>query len=414
MQVHLGTITSSSLMESETHGFSKIDMRLPVHLDRYPAKMVSKLADELVMRYASSGTSVLDPFCGSGAILLAAQKRGIPTTGIDINPVAHLLTRVKLKGFGTAWAHLLANKLVETAKMVRPMQISWPLKNYWFTPATLDKFERLRAAAVKLDLGSSREGEALLLSLALSVRLCSKADQRSPKPFISQHARNTRKGRHFDPYSVLSKILEELSEYYGDIKPLASSHIVMGNFSSEQFVYPIGQHSHIITSPPYINAQDYFRNFKLELYILQGILPFTVESIRDRFIGTERGDLLADISASKQADSLRVLPELKRLTQRAPRLGAIVHRYIVDMEYAFAKVTKYLYPNGIFVLVCGDNLIGGIRIRTWRLLKEMLEARGFHLFDWYSDRIENRMLAPKRCGHKGLIKEEVICAFTTH
>src|SRR5947209_3165485 len=114
MQVHLGTITSSSLMESETHGFSKIDMRLPVHLDRYPAKMVSKLADELVMRYASSGTSVLDPFCGSGAILLAAQKRGIPTTGIDINPVAHLLTRVKLKGFGTAWAHLLANKLVET------------------------------------------------------------------------------------------------------------------------------------------------------------------------------------------------------------------------------------------------------------------------------------------------------------
>ena len=64
-----------------------------------------------------------------------------------------------------------------------------------------------------------------------------------------------------------------------------------------------------------------------------------------------------------------------------------------------------------FVLVCGDNLIGGIQIRTWEALKTILESKGFVLFDVFSDTIENRMLAPKRCGHKGLIKEEVICAF---
>lgn len=33
------------------------------------------------------------------------------------------------------------------------------------------------------------------------------------------------------------------------------------------------------------------------------------------------------------------------------------------------------------------------------------------MFDMFSDRIEDRMLPPKRCGHKGLIKEEVVCAF---
>jgi hypothetical protein len=41
----------------------------------------------------------------------------------------------------------------------------------------------------------------------------------------------------------------------------------------------------------------------------------------------------------------------------------------------------------------------------------MLEQQGFVLFDSFSDRIESRMLAPKRCGHKGLIKEEVVSAF---
>jgi hypothetical protein len=81
------------------------------------------------------------------------------------------------------------------------------------------------------------------------------------------------------------------------------------------------------------------------------------------------------------------------------------------MGLAFDNIKRCIEPNGTIVLVCGDNLIGGVRIRTWHLLKEMLEERGFCLFDWFSDPIENRMLAPKRCGHKGLIKEEVVCAF---
>ena len=81
------------------------------------------------------------------------------------------------------------------------------------------------------------------------------------------------------------------------------------------------------------------------------------------------------------------------------------------MDNAFDNIRNSMKPKASLVLVCGDNLIGGIRIRTWKILTHMLERKGFVLFDWFSDPIENRMLAPKRCGHKGLIKEEVVCAF---
>jgi hypothetical protein len=96
---------------------------------------------------------------------------------------------------------------------------------------------------------------------------------------------------------------------------------------------------------------------------------------------------------------------------QSPRSEAVVHRYLHDMGHAFDNIRDCLECGGTFVLVCGDNLIGGQRIRTWQVLTEMLTERGFGLFDSFTDPIGDRLLAPKRCGHKGLIKEEVIQAF---
>jgi hypothetical protein len=81
------------------------------------------------------------------------------------------------------------------------------------------------------------------------------------------------------------------------------------------------------------------------------------------------------------------------------------------MSRAFDNISNALEQRAEFILVCGDNLIGGTRIRTWQVLQLMLERKGFILFDMFVDPIENRMLAPKCSGHKGLIKEEVVCAF---
>jgi hypothetical protein len=173
----------------------------------------------------------------------------------------------------------------------------------------------------------------------------------------------------------------------------------------------IGKHSHIITSPPYINAQDYFRNFKLELHLLEGLLSFRTNDIQECFVGTERGDLLAGITDEQIQRQRDRIPQIKKLAEKSPRSEAIVHHYLRDMGNAFDIIKKCLDRNGIFVLVCGDNLIGGVRIRTWQILRDMLTERGFILFDSFTDVIKDRMLAPKRCGHKGLIKEEVVLAF---
>ena len=256
------------------------------------------------------------------------------------------------------------------------------------------------------------EGMAILLSLVLSVRLCSRADQRSPKPFISKEARQSRSGKHFDPYLMMLQMTNDLTALYGSQTRHSKARFFCADIVTDRSISTeIGKHSHIITSPPYINAQDYFRNFKLELYVIENLLPFSMLDLRPRFVGTERGDLLASVPEATLKDNCKRVPALSLMSRRSPRSAAVVHRYLRDMNCAFDLMKKCLLPGGTLVLVCGDNLIAGIRIPTWKILQKMLEERGFELFDSFSDPIEDRLLPPQRSGHKGLIKEEVVCAF---
>jgi len=384
---------------------------LPTRIDRYPAKMISRLASSLVERYASNAEHLLDPFCGSGAVLKAGSDRGLRVTGIDLNPFGVLLSGVKLQGFDVNRASACLECLLDSAENGPEFDLEWDKKDYWFTPATLRKYKRIRHAARQMNLCKSKAGRAVLLAIGLSVRPCSRADQRSPKPFISKYARSNRKGRHFDPGSTARSLLEELSKLYGGRRRTSSDvhqlDLAVGSAATGE----LSTVSHVITSPPYINAQDYFRNSKLELYMLEGVLPFRIEDIICRFIGTERG-VEGTVLLGKEAEKRRrLVPELVFLEKHRKEQAVVVHRYLQDIAAAFARVRSLMQSGGVMVIVCGDNLIGGRRICTWQVLNKMLAGLGFKLFDSFGDRIRNRAVAPMRCGHKGLIKEEIVSAF---
>src|ERR1700730_13829986 len=68
------------------------------HLSRlhpYPAMVADELALDLASEYIPTGGSILDPFCGSGRLLAAANCASV-RVGVDSNPLAWLLTRAKL------------------------------------------------------------------------------------------------------------------------------------------------------------------------------------------------------------------------------------------------------------------------------------------------------------------------------
>lgn len=386
--------------------------RPPGYLDRYPAKMVGRLAQSLVLRHCADAKLLLDPFCGSGAVLEAAAHVGLRATGWDVNPYATLLSSVKASGFDAEAADRLAERCVARARRsgAKRLAVTLPGFDYWFTPKTLDKFERLRAVFAEMEVRRTSEGRAVLLACALSVRRCSRADQRSPKPFVSRIAIESRRGRHFDPFTELRSLLRRLGTFYSPPRH-ATTHVVVRDARLLRSV-AMPSVSHVLTSPPYLNAQDYYRNFRLELAILEGVLPFDASLIQASMIGTERG--VTDLAAANRCRQRlsRSVPGWRSFAREKPRHAWIVARYVEDMRRAFRTIDRYLMPGGRFVLVCGDNLVGGLHIRTSNLLGELLSRElGYLLQTTHRDRIRRRYLAPQRSGHKSIIKTETIAVF---
>jgi SAM-dependent methyltransferase len=384
-------------------------LRIPTYLDRYPAKMVSHLAAKLCKRFVGTGEHVLDPFCGSGAVLSAALTCAERVTGLDVNPYAVLLAEAKLRGFSVNKSRALLIKVSDNARRSRLMlPATMNNQTYWFTPRTLEKYGRLRYWSKELSLSSTREGRAVLLALALTARRCSRADQRSPKPFISKTARRDRCGRHFDPIDDLAFVFGGISEVYGGRRNTGASVKLCDVVLQGVPARLADSFSAVITSPPYLNAQDYYRNFKLELSLLEGLLPFSMELLRDQFVGTERGDLGARVSNSIREWNLAHIESLGVLERTHPHQAAVIHRYFADMHSALRSFRLSLRTGGKLILVCGDNLIGGIRIPTWDLLERLAQDIGYSFVARFGDQIARRNVPPKRLGHRGLIKEEII------
>lgn len=74
--------------QKHTHG---------IHL--YPARMHPEIARRVIAKYSRPGDVVFDPFMGSGGVLLESILHGNNAAGLDINPLAVLISKVKTTVF---------------------------------------------------------------------------------------------------------------------------------------------------------------------------------------------------------------------------------------------------------------------------------------------------------------------------
>ena len=87
--------------EPEADGEARDDAdRGDVHgFHTYPARMHPHTAQELVRAFTPKRGIVLDPFCGSGTVVVEASAQGLAAHGTDLNPLAVDLARTKLQRY---------------------------------------------------------------------------------------------------------------------------------------------------------------------------------------------------------------------------------------------------------------------------------------------------------------------------
>ncbi len=237
----------------------------------YPAKFIADIPRAfLSVLPMPAGTAVLDPFCGSGTTLTESQRLGRPSVGIDLNPIACLISRVRTAPIPPRFERAAAN-IVDSARGNRdPERWEIPNVDHWFKPDVQNAIAAL-ISAIRSDPGEERK-EAL--RLALSSILVRVSNQDSDTRYAAIEKSVTR----FDVFDLFLSACGKLSRALAARDwDLSSTRVIEGDtlkVEAGAIGVPVGM---VITSPPYPNAYEYWLYHKYRMWWL-GFDPLAVKA----------------------------------------------------------------------------------------------------------------------------------------
>jgi hypothetical protein len=222
------------------------------------------------------GEWVLDPFCGRGSTNYAARLLGLPSVGVDSNPVAAAIAEGKMvatsaDAIGSACSNILA--CAEAVEL--PEGKFW---NLCYHSRTLSDLVRLRAALLQDCESPERKAlRALMLGLLHGPRtkgLPSYLSNQMPRTYAAKpdYAVRfwTKKG--LEPEFVnLHELVERKAKHYFSATPRFTPFRVICGDSRGLDLASLGHRfSRVITSPPYFGMRTYVPDQWLRYWFLGG------------------------------------------------------------------------------------------------------------------------------------------------
>ncbi len=128
---------------------------------RYPAMMVAPVVRRLIDTYGpkEAGGRLLDPFCGSGSALVEGMLHGMASFGVDLNPFATQLAKVKttpLDPTELRRCHARVAAQFDEAPPGEP-NVDLPTLKFWFSPKAIRDLGRLRSVIGRIRQADVRE-----------------------------------------------------------------------------------------------------------------------------------------------------------------------------------------------------------------------------------------------------------------
>mgnify|MGYP005846743133 CR=1 FL=1 len=315
------------------------DHRYKLH--PYPARFIPEIPRELIKSMGiPEGTAVLDPFSGSGTTAIEAQRLGYPAYGIDLNPIATLISSVLARG---PYLGLLdrANQMVSEAKSQSAYERpDIPNLDHWFKGRFIKSISSLIVQIDKLADEETRNA----LRFALSANLVKASNQDSDTRYAAVDKSYTVQHFHHD-FLRTCKQLEELLSL-GGTEPCQFFTQDSRTFSYESLEREVGL---VITSPPYPNAYEYWLYHKYRMWWL-GFDPLAVKE--------------AEIGAR---------PKYYKKNPETPE------DFTANISSIVEGINTRLHRDGSLCWVVGSSFIHGEEIDNATLITEAHERHGLQL-----------------------------------
>jgi DNA modification methylase len=346
----------------------------------YKAKFFPRLARSMlnvcVQRLGNQPHRVIDNFVGSGTTLLEASSLGLPSVGLDIDPLSVMIARAKL-GVVRLDSDSLAREVGRILQLLEARQKgqlilfdkssssgeilefpTWLMKNRKMAPEIAAKLSK-EILTVQDAVAACNPQVRFLFRVLMSDAISRKIRMR----FLG-----TGVGRFSLTFAeapipqIFSRSLEKYakvvatSEWLRHTIHLRFANAQVAKADTRHIPDDLGRFDILVTSPPYLPAssgrESYAKARAPSLIALGMRRHDEVDDLVDDSIGSMYGD---SVDLDRLTEDERHIVEWLRHDELRAIKAKPTARYFLDMRQSFAEMYRVLIPGALAVVVSGKQ-----------------------------------------------------------
>lgn len=373
----------------------------------YPCKYIPELPRWAIKNYSKKNDILLDPFIGGGTTFVESLKLNRNCFGIDYNPYANLVSKVKSTIIDKNSLKSSFYKLKKSIYLDKDNDILKPTfrnVDFWFNPEVILGLSKIKKHINNIENKNIRN--FFLVAFSMTVR---KASYIAPGQVLTARRKDWRDMKHLSEKETFDLFVSFCKEY------MVYLFDFYNKISKDNFCKIIGKDARrivlpdlydkvdlIVCSPPYINAMDYIWANRLRIHWLD-----LVESDKHRLnlykyeIGTERiskkeYEKIGKTGFNELDGKIEKIYYSHNQAEQSMLRSRVTYKYFVDMEKHFKEAYRVLKNGGRYCIVVGDNNIRKVHIPTSKYLTDIAESVGFNKEKQFQIILKHRTLNVER------------------
>jgi DNA modification methylase len=353
----------------------------------YKGKFYPQLAKTLINLSGQTNGTILDPYCGSGTVLLESQLNGFNAIGFDLNPMANLIAKAKT-GIINADLYeidLCIHDFLDDLNIDKSKKSD--LKRFpkdcldeiisWFPGPVACSIAWIISRIERVPIISLQQ--ALKVSLSSIIREVSQQDpkdlriRRRKEPIENAPTLDLFKKRVLDLRQRLREFAIRKVHCPNDIgraKAIYGDSRLWDSFTNEN----VEPHTidMMVTSPPYATALPYIDTDRLSILTIHGIpsreraplersltgsreIKKFDRNVLEEQIGSTTIDKIGSATALDITKKIYTLNANADVGFRRKNMGALLLRYFQDLHKTLTSVDTAVKNGGSMFVVIGNN-----------------------------------------------------------
>lgn len=345
--------------------------------------------EDILQQLSIKPKKLYEPFAGSGTTILVGLMNGIECGYSEINPLMQFLLKAKLDAIQNA--KNIKDHYSEIDRFLSKLNKSnatnpltskkhqYMIEKKYFDETILQQFVYLldKIQRTKLPIYVKNICKCAVASITVQEsNMIRRADLRFKKnnefKEIESDVANLFKTK-------VQKFIQDVIEF--ENIQISNAQLVSENAKTIPSNYN-ENYDVIITSPPYVNGTNYFRNTKLELLLLNFVESEDDLSIyRDESITAGINNVSKRISTPEKISHITSIIEELELDNYDSRIPKLVSAYFSDMKISFQNFYDVLASGGECFIDIGDSKFKNTHIPADEIFEKIAQDIGFKLVD---------------------------------